>query len=286
MARLDVGVALGIRGAPDINGAVVAGAVAHKGLDDVEEGLIAGAEQAVGEIVRMWVAALTRDGVDRLDLVRAHLIEPLGGVGDDIAFAHAGLQFLEDLMIDAVYHGGGLIEQHDLVDILDLARVQHGLLGVAHFEEPLPQYDFPGLRQVVDALDCAISTGEQEISAWRFRDLMMLGNPDILQPDILNVGGLSEVVRVYEMAVANNKVVMPHSPSLGANSLASLHAYSTVTNAVRPHEFSEEFTGPVDHVAALFVDPIIPENGVIKLPGRPGLGVELDEKALAAAIVA
>ncbi|MDP7578531.1 MAG: mandelate racemase/muconate lactonizing enzyme family protein [SAR202 cluster bacterium] len=159
-------------------------------------------------------------------------------------------------------------------------------MGVAHFEEPLPQYDFPGLRQVVDALDCAISTGEQEISAWRFRDLMILGNPDILQPDILNVGGLSEVMRVYEMAVANNKVIMPHSPSLGANSLASLHAYSTVTNAVRPHEFSEEFTGPVDHVASLFIDPIIPKNGAISLTNRPGLGVELDEKALAKAIIA
>ena len=159
-------------------------------------------------------------------------------------------------------------------------------MGAAHFEEPLPQYDFPGLRQVVDALDCAVSTGEQEISAWRFRDLMMLGNPDILQPDILNVGGLSEVVRVFEMAVVNNKVVMPHSPSLGLNSLASLHAYSTVTNAVRPHEFSEEFTGPVAHVASLFVDPIVPENGAIKLNDRPGLGVEIDEKALADAIIA
>ena len=159
-------------------------------------------------------------------------------------------------------------------------------LGIAHFEEPLPQYDLRGLRQVVDALDCAVSTGEQEISAWRFRDLMDLANPDILQPDILNVGGLSEVVRVFEMAVANNKIVMPHSPNVGANSLASLHAYSTVTNAVRPHEFSEEFTGPAERVAELFVDPIIPEGGRIKLSDRPGLGLEFNEKALAEAIVA
>lgn len=159
-------------------------------------------------------------------------------------------------------------------------------LGIAHFEEPLPQYDLRGLRQVVDALDCAVSTGEQEISAWRFRDLMDLANPDILQPDVLNVGGLSEMIRVYEMAVANNKIVMPHSPSIGANSLASLHLYSTVTNAVRPHEFSEEFTGPVEGVASLFADPIIPVNGTITLSDRPGLGVELDEKALEAAIVA
>ena len=159
-------------------------------------------------------------------------------------------------------------------------------LGVAHFEEPLPQYDLRGLRQVVDALDCAISTGEQETSAWRFRDLIDLSNPDILQPDILNVGGLSEMVRVYEMAVSDNKVIMPHSPSVGVNSVASLHAYSTVTNAVRPHEFSEEFTGPAERVASLFVDPIIPENGVIRLPDRPGFGLEFDEAELEKAIIA
>ena len=158
--------------------------------------------------------------------------------------------------------------------------------GIAHFEEPLPQYDLRGLRQVVDALDCAVSTGEQETSAWRFRDLIDISNPDILQPDILNVGGLSEMVRVYEMAVSDNKVIMPHSPSVGVNSVASLHAYSTVTNAVRPHEFSEEFTGPTERIAALFVDPIVPQNGVISLPDRPGFGLEFDQAELERAIIA
>ena len=154
-------------------------------------------------------------------------------------------------------------------------------IGIAHFEEPLPQYDFPGLNQVVDALDCAVSTGEQEISSWRFRDLIMLGNPDILQPDVLNVGGLSEMIRVYELAVVHNKIVMPHSPSVGANSMASLHLYSTITNAVRPHEFSEEFTGPAEQVARLFKEPVLPVNGVLTLPDRPGLGLEIDEEYLA-----
>ena len=59
-----------------------------------------------------------------------------------------------------------------------------------------------------------------------------------------------------------------------------------MTNAVRPHEFSEEFTGPAEQVAGLFKDPVIPENGVIKLPDRPGFGLEFDEKALEKAIVA
>ena len=64
---------------------------------------------------------------------------------------------------------------------------EHGRID--HFEEPLPQYDLPGLRQVVDALDKAVSTEEQDRDRWRFRDIIMIANPDILQPDILNTGG-------------------------------------------------------------------------------------------------
>ena len=153
-------------------------------------------------------------------------------------------------------------------------------LGIAHFEAPLPEYDYPGLRQVVDALECSVSTGEQEPNPYRFRDLVDIGNPDILQPDILNVGGITGLIKVYELAMNKNKIIMPHCPQAGVNLIGSLHAYSTVTNAIRPHEFSEEFTGPVENIAKLFKEPIVPNNGSITLSDRPGLGLEYDEKEL------
>ena len=91
---------------------------------------------------------------------------------------------------------------------------------------------------------------------------MLLGNPDILQPDILNAGGPGEVKRIYEMATVLDKPVMPHSPQAGINSMASLHVYATVQNATRPHEFSTEFSGPLDDVArpVLPVASSCPEN--------------------------
>jgi len=153
-------------------------------------------------------------------------------------------------------------------------------LGLAHFEEPLPQYDYPGYRQVVDALDVPISTGELEISRWHMRDLMLLGNPDIIQPDVLNVGGPSEMKRVYEMCLVHNKPIMPHSPSAGINSMASLHAYATVKNATRPHEFSLEFSPTFDELGQLFVEPPIPVNGHMELNDKPGYGLEINEKEL------
>jgi len=85
--------------------------------------------------------------------------------------------------------------------------------------------------------------------------------------------------------VIRNKPVMPHSPVAGINSAASLHAYSTVGNAIRPHEFSDEFSGDLELIAGLFKEPIMPEDGMIHLPDRPGLGLEFDEDALEKAIV-
>ena len=153
-------------------------------------------------------------------------------------------------------------------------------LGIAHFEEPLPQYDYLGLKQVVDALDVPVSSGEQEHTRWKFRDLILTGNPDILQPDIVMAGGVSEVRIIYRLAETFNKPVMPHCPSAGISSAASLHLYATVTNAVRPHEYSYEFSGPREEVESLFEEPLVLENGEITLPDRPGLGLVINERAL------
>lgn len=148
-------------------------------------------------------------------------------------------------------------------------------LGIAHFEEPLPQYDYLGLRQVVDALDVPVSSGEQEHTRWQFRDLIQIANPDILQPDIVMAGGITESRRIYDLATTYNKPTMPHCPSAGISSAASMHLYSTYVNAVRPHEY--QVWDP--EVLTLYRNPILPKDGVVTLPTAPGLGLEIDEAA-------
>jgi D-arabinonate dehydratase/D-galactarolactone cycloisomerase len=154
-------------------------------------------------------------------------------------------------------------------------------LGIDHFEEPIPNWNLTGLKQIVDTLDVAISAGEQDAFRWWFQSLILLGDPDILQPDILSAGGPSEVKRIFDMATTLDKPVMPHSPQAGINSMASLHVFSTVQNGTRPHEFSTEFSGPLDDVANLYGEGVIPKNGHMILSDRPGLGIELNEKAVA-----
>lgn len=151
-------------------------------------------------------------------------------------------------------------------------------MGAAHFEEPVPQHDMPGLRDVVRALDMPVSFGEQQHTRWQFRDLVELGDPAILQPDIVLAGGITESKRIYELAETFGKQVMPHCPTAGIASAASLHLYSTFVGAVRPHEYSEEFSGD----PSMLLSKAMPRSGgAVTLPAGPGLGIELDEPAVA-----
>lgn len=163
--------------------------------------------------------------------------------------------------------------------------IRHGRLledlGYAHFEEPLPEWDMAGLREVCQALDIPVSTGEQVHDRWGFRDLIALADPDILQPDIVDAGGISEVMRIFQLAEVHAKPVMPHSPSAGILAVASLHAYSTIPSGTRPHEYSVEYGPAPERMAELFEEPIEPVAGKISLTDRPGLGLVLDQAVVA-----
>ena len=93
--------------------------------------------------------------------------------------------------------------------------------------------------------------------------------------------GSREVMRIFELAAVHARPVMPHSPSAGILSVASLHAYSTVPSATRPHEYSVEYGPPPERIAELFEQPIEPAGGRIQLTDRPGLGLVLDESVVA-----
>ena len=105
-------------------------------MDDVEEGLVAGPDDPVAEDVRVRAAALARHRVDVVDVLRPEIEQDLGDLRDQLALADAGLEALRDVLVGAVDHGAGRVEQDDLVDGLDLARVEHDLLPVAH-DDPL-----------------------------------------------------------------------------------------------------------------------------------------------------
>ncbi len=95
--------------------------------------------------------------------------------------------------------------------------------GFRHFEEPCPYWELEQTAEVADALEIDVTGGEQDwdMTIWR----RMTGMPavDIVQPDILYVGGISRALRVAEMAAAAGLPVTPHCANLSMVTLFTMH---------------------------------------------------------------
>lgn len=144
---------------------------------------------------------------------------------------------------------------------------------LAFFEEPVPFDYYEETKKVGDALKIPIALGEQENSLRQFRWIIENGVMKIAQPDVLYFGGMIRSIRVARVAAAAGIQCTPHMSGGGLGYLYVLHFASCVPNA-GPHQ---EFKG-FDKTLPLTSETssLKSENGVIRVPSGPGLGVTID----------
>ncbi len=152
--------------------------------------------------------------------------------------------------------------------------------GISHFEEPIATNDLFGLREVVKNLKIPVSFGEYEKTVSRFLEIIKISNLDIIQPDILNVGGIDQTLKVIKLAKKHKKKIMPHSPDIGILCFASLHLSGEYSKL--PHEFSPEiYKYQMKEHDKIFNENILPINGGIVLDEKKyGIGLSLNKREL------
>jgi L-alanine-DL-glutamate epimerase-like enolase superfamily enzyme len=144
-------------------------------------------------------------------------------------------------------------------------------------EEPVATDDIAGSAMVADALATPIAGYETEIGLDGFRELITRGAVDIVQPDLAWSGGFSECRRIAAFAQAHHRMVAPHAFAGAVLLAASLHFIASIPNGL-VLEFDQNPNGLRDE---LLKEPIrIDGDGMIRLPERPGLGIELDRAAV------
>lgn len=148
------------------------------------------------------------------------------------------------------------------------------------FEEPISADHRSGYRDIRKALpEIPITGGEmmndlQEIKPWIDSRAY-----DIVQPDA-NIMGITEAKRVAEVANTEGIKCTPHNWHNAINRAANLHIAATLPNRDLLEQQMTWFAGCPAFREDIVTDPILPDNGVIELPDRPGLGVELDQKTI------
>ena len=149
----------------------------------------------------------------------------------------------------------------------------------AFYEEPVPFDWYEETRQVADALRIPIAGGEQEPSTHNFRWLIANGALSIVQQDMFYFGGMVRCMKVARMAHVMGKQCIPHISASGLGYLYMMHFVSAIPNSGPYHEF-KEFNNDLPYTCAtstLRSD----DNGVLKIPTGPGVGVEIDPAYIA-----
>jgi galactonate dehydratase len=140
-------------------------------------------------------------------------------------------------------------------------------------EEPCQCQNHDVMAEIARGTHLPIATGERVFTKWGFREVLEKKAATILQPDLCHAGGITEVRLIAGMAEAYYAAIAPHNP-LGPISLAA----GIQMAASIPNFLCQEQVSLGD---GYLKKPFTVRDGHVDIPTGPGLGIELDEKALA-----
>ena len=167
-----------------------------------------------------------------------------------------------------------LVEAHGRLSTSDAIRIGLALEEYRPFmyEEPVPPENLDALKKVADSINIPIATGERLYTKWDYAGLFPLQAVALIQPDIVQAGGLLELKKIAAMAEAHYVGFQPHNPYGPICTVASLHL-----DACTPNFLIQE--GGLD---PWFQDAVIgnfpkQKDGFLPLPEGAGLGIAIDE---------
>ena len=147
-------------------------------------------------------------------------------------------------------------------------------------EEPVLPQNNEALREIARHTSIPIATGERMFSRWDFKQLLIDGYADIIQPDLSHAGGITECKKIISMAEAFDVAAAPHCP-LGPIALAAcLQVDATCHNAfIQEQSLGIHYNKENDLLDYLVDKSVFDyENGFCNIPAGPGLGIEINEE--------
>ncbi|MEL7544533.1 MAG: mandelate racemase/muconate lactonizing enzyme family protein, partial [Pseudomonadota bacterium] len=153
--------------------------------------------------------------------------------------------------------------------------------GITHFEEPCPYWELEQTKQVTDALEIDVTGGEQDCDLATWRRMIDMRAVNIIQPDVMYMGGLLRTLEVAKMGAAAGLPCTPHCANLSLVTLATMHLLRAIPNAGKYLEFSIEGADYYPWQQGLFVeDPFAIVDGCATVTDAPGWGVEISPEWL------
>jgi len=149
--------------------------------------------------------------------------------------------------------------------------------GFCHFEEPCPYWELDWTKQVTETLDIDVTGGEQDCDLATWRRMAAMGAVNVLQPDILYLGGIHRTLEVADLAAKHGLPCTPHSANLSLVTVFTLHLMGAIKSAGPYVEFAIEGEEYYPWQTGLFEPALVARDGKVQIPEGPGWGVEISQ---------
>ncbi|MCH8186564.1 MAG: galactonate dehydratase, partial [Chloroflexi bacterium] len=187
--------------------------------------------------------------------------------------------------VRAVRHAVGpdvdiLVEMHRRLAPMHAVKIAREIEQYSPFwfEEPVLAENIDALAEVRRRINIPVVTGEELYTKFEFREVFEKRAADIINPDVCNVGGILELKEIAAMAEPYFVAVSPHNFN---STTVGLAATIQVAACIPNFLITEYFVNLEAFGEDIAVNPFEVVNGYIQVPSAPGLGIELDEEALA-----
>lgn len=148
--------------------------------------------------------------------------------------------------------------------------------GVGHYEEPVPYWDLDATRAVTEAVPVDVTGGEQDWDMGVWKRMIDMRAVDVVQPDVMYMGGLSRTLEVAAMAHKAGLPCTPHAANLSLVTVCTMHLMAAIPNAGKYLELSIEGDDYYPWQRGLFLgNPFKVTDGHVTVTETPGWGVEI-----------
>jgi galactonate dehydratase len=173
-----------------------------------------------------------------------------------------------------------LIEGHDRFSVTTAIRIGRRLADVnpMWFETPVMSTDIAATVEVARAIDVPVAVGERYKSLNQFLDLMAHRAVDIVQPEPVNIGGITGSLKAAAIAEAGEAFVAFHQAKSPLGTAINAHLHSSIPNFLIQECF-DDFLVPWAHEILHGVPRV--RDGYLVPPDAPGIGITLDEDEVA-----
>ena len=168
-----------------------------------------------------------------------------------------------------------LIEAHAKFNVMNAIKIGKKLekYNPLWYEEPVSEERISELLEVRRKVNIPIATGERLYTKFPFSEIVDKHAADVLQPDIANAGGITELKKISAIAEAKHITMAPHNVCSPVGAMAEMHLDKSIVNFEIQEYHAEFYT---EHYFSVFHGFPRQSDGYIELSDKPGLGLEIN----------